>query len=263
MKALKKYLKKRRVAINFLLEKPAQSYSPSTFHKLRIEIKKLDALFELLDFCSKNFKRRKNFKPFKLIFRQAGKVRELQVEEAMLKKYFPADFLAGYRANLKEVRLKERQIFFSMVNRKFTARLKKNFRVITPFATEANKKKVNSYLENKRRKIKKLLGQSRLQPEHLHALRKELKTFLYIRQGLNLKIRDNRFSKKDVLPGLVGEWHDCQVILMNLKNALRSGKINPKEMSQLEKVRLKFSSDSKEVFNKIREAIPASEFFQR
>ena len=72
MKLNAKYLKNRRDAINSLLEKPKRLYTPATFHKLRVELKKLDAFFDLIKFSSKDFKRKKTFKPFKLIFNHAG-----------------------------------------------------------------------------------------------------------------------------------------------------------------------------------------------
>jgi len=50
----------------------------------------------------------KKIKPLKLIFRQAGKVRELQIEEAMLRKYFINNLLKDYRASLKKLRLKDK-----------------------------------------------------------------------------------------------------------------------------------------------------------
>jgi hypothetical protein len=86
---------------------------------------KKNALFELINFCSKDFKRKKLFKPFKLIFRLAGKVRELQVEEAMLKKYFTGNLLTDYRNSLKKLRLQEQENYFTIRNKKFAAQLKK------------------------------------------------------------------------------------------------------------------------------------------
>ncbi len=44
VKALKKYLKKREESIQFLLEQPKRAYTPASFHELRVEIKKMDAL---------------------------------------------------------------------------------------------------------------------------------------------------------------------------------------------------------------------------
>lgn len=87
MKALKTYLKSRKKASLFQLEKPRIKYSLETFHQLPIEIKKLNALFDLISSSSKKFRCKKMIKAFKTIFRQARKVRDLQIEEASLKKY--------------------------------------------------------------------------------------------------------------------------------------------------------------------------------
>ena len=218
-------------------------------------------LFRSLKFCEKNFKRKKTFKPFKLIFRHAGKVRELQLEEAMLKKYFLNNLLKEYKNSLKKLRLKERKDFFSILNKTFIARLKKTYREIVPFLKKMNKKKVDSYMEKRRKKIKKLLNQDTLKTPQVHALRKRLKKFNYNRKSLNLEKQNKPLPKKDVLPELLGKWHDCQVIIRHLKKAMDTVGINPKEVSQLEKIKAKISSDSQILFKKINAAIPASEFF--
>lgn len=262
MKALIKYLKNREDAINFLLKKSKRAYTPTTFHKLRVEIKKLNAFFELIHFCSNNFKYKKIIKPLKLIFRQAGKVRELQVEEAMLRKYLINNLLKNYRASLTKLRLKEQEDFFSIANKKFIARLTKTYREILPFLTKTDKKKVNSYMEKKRKKIEKLLSQDTLQKTQVHALRKRLKKFHYSLESLNLKKKNRLLPKKDVLPDLLGKWHDFQVIIRHLKKAMDTYRINPKEMGQLEKIKAKFSSDSELLFNKIIVTIHTSEFSQ-
>jgi uncharacterized protein YdaT len=261
MKALTKYLKNREDAIDFLFEKPTWAYTPDTFHKLRVEINKLNAFFELINFCSKDFKRKKTFKPFKLIFRHAGKVRELQVEEAMLRKYFLNNLLKDYRDSLKKLRLKEKEDFFSIANKKFAARIKKTYREIVPFLTQTDKKKVNSYMEKKRKKIEKLLNQNTLQMPQVHVLRKRLKKFHYNRKSLNLEKQNMPLTRKDVLPELLGKWHDLQVIIRHLKKAMDTCGINPTEVSQLEIIKAKFSSDSELLFNKINVTIPILEFF--
>ncbi len=261
MKALTKYLKHRRDAITFILEKPKQAYIPATFHKLRVEIKKLNAFFELINFCSKGFKRKETFKPFKFIFRKAGKVRELQVEEAMFKKYFLNNLLKDYKNSLKNLRLKERKYFFSILNKTFIARLKKAYSKTLPFLAQINKKKGKHYMEKKKGKIEKLLNQSTVQTPNIHALRMQLKKFNYARNSMNLEKQNVPPSKKDVLPELMGKWHDLQVIIRHLKKAIDTYGINPKEVKQLEKIKAKFSSDSELLFNEINIAIPTSEFF--
>jgi len=263
MKALRKYLKNREDAINSILEKDRRSYRPSTFHKLRVEIKKLNAFFDLINGCSKDFKRRKTFKPFKLIFRQAGKVRELQVEEAVLKKYSPNNLLKDYRKSLMKLRLKEREVFFSIANNKFTTALKKSYREIVPFLTKTDKKKVSSYLEKKRKKIEEIVSQNTLQAPQIHALRKRLKEFDYNRNSLDLEKQNRTLPKKGVLPELLGKWHDDQVIIRHLKKAIEAtGVINPNEVRELKKIETKIFANSKVLFNNIKIALTASDFFR-
>ena len=260
MKAITKYLKKRKEAITFLLEKPQQTYTPAVFHKLRVEIKKLNAFFELINFCSKDFKRKKTFKPFKLIFSQAGKVREFQVEEAMLKKYFLNTLLTNYRVGLKQLRLKEQNDFFLIVNKKFYDGLNKKYCKIMNLLKKADIKNVKSYLEKKRKLIKKLLSQDTLQTPQIHALRKSLKTFNYNRKILDLEKNNRPLPKKEILAELLGKWHDCQIIIRHLKKTIDACGINPKEMNQLIKIKAKLFSKSQLVLKKIHEAIPSSEF---
>jgi hypothetical protein len=72
----------------------------------------LNSIFDLIHFCSNNFKQKTTYKPFKSIFRQAGKVRELQIEAAMLKKYFQNNVIKDYGKSLKRLRLKGEEDFF-------------------------------------------------------------------------------------------------------------------------------------------------------
>jgi len=74
-KVLKKYFKKRIAAIDSLLLEPSGRFTTKDYHAVRVEIKKLRALFSLLDHSSKNFKKENYYAHYKEIFRQAGKVR--------------------------------------------------------------------------------------------------------------------------------------------------------------------------------------------
>jgi len=85
MKTLTRYLGRRKIAIYLLMKRPRDKFTTHTFHRLRVEIKKLNAFLQLIGFCSNDFKRKKTFKPFGKLFRQAGKVRELQLEKKVLK----------------------------------------------------------------------------------------------------------------------------------------------------------------------------------
>lgn len=256
MKALKKYLKKRESAINLVLEKQQQSYTPDTFHKLRVEIKMLSALFDLIKNCSKEFKHKKTFKPFKLIFRQAGKIRELQVEESLLEKHFSFNLLKEYKDYLKKGLTGELEKFFSITNSTFSQKLKKKYRKMNLLLTKTSKRKVKRYMAKKRTKIEKLLHQNALKNKQIHSLRKRIKEYLYNQKSLNYGKKNKLVSNKNILPELLGEWHDYQIIINHLQKAIDSGEINPNERDLLKKIKETFTFKSESLFNKINAGLP-------
>lgn len=256
--ALKKYSQKRVKAITALLQKPARTYTVATFHGLRVEIKKLSALFELVNDCSKDFKRKKTFKPFKSIFRQAGKVRELQLVEAMLKKYNFQSSLKVYLHDLEQLRLKEQKIFFSIINEKFAAQVKNTCKDLAPFLKKTDKKEVKEYMEKKKKEIETLLDQTTLKAEQVHEVRKRLKQFYYNRKSLAILKQNKQSTETDALPELLGKWHDGQVIMRYLSKAIDANGINPKQASRLKIIKAKLSSDGELLLENIYAALPAS-----
>lgn len=255
MKTFTKNFKKQENTISDLLKQNRADYTPETFHKLRVEIKKLDASFELINFCSKDFKRKKTFKTFKLIFRQAGRVRELQVEEAILKKYFRSNFLKNYRNNLKQRLLKEKADYFLIVNNKPASRLKKTIQKVKPLIAQIDKKKPESYMKRKRKTIEKTIRKKTLKASQLHLLRKHLKGFHFNRKSLGLKKVNDPLQKKDFLPRLLGKWHDCQVVIRHLKKAISTAGMHPQELGQLQKVEAKISAERNVLYDKISNVI--------
>jgi CHAD domain-containing protein len=260
MKVLKIYLKKRKEAIDRILRKPKEKYSPATFHRLRIEIKKLNAFTDLIKFCSKDFNKKDVLKPFNLIFHQAGKVRELRIQEAMLKSYFRVDFLKEYRNRLKKHRIKEQDKYFSIADKKFAISLKKKFREIGTHLTRVDEIKVNLYMENRRKQIQKLLHQDTLVPSQVHMLRKRLKRFNYNSQFLNPEKPNNPLPEVDALPEILGDWRNCQILIKHLESAINNVKMNPVVTGQLEKIKSIVSYDCELLFKEILETIKESEF---
>src|ERR1700757_2161449 len=103
---LEKYFKDRINTINSLIKKRENNYSPNDFHTLRVEIKKIKAFLVLLEDCNKEFDHRAFSKPFKDIFKVAGKVRELQVERSTLKKYYSGSIFNEFLVHLKNMEQK-------------------------------------------------------------------------------------------------------------------------------------------------------------
>jgi CHAD domain-containing protein len=261
MKTLTKYLRKRKTVIDFLLRKPSKKYTPNTFHKLRVEIKKLNSFFDLIHFCSTDFKRRTTYNPFQSIFRQAGKVRELQIEDAMLKNYFGKKVVKDYRKNLKRLRLKAEEDFFLLVNKKMMNQLNKKYQIVIPHLHRINQKNINTYLDKKKNYIQELLVPESIQIEQIHKLRKQLKILNYNKAIVDKEKPEKKLSKQDVLPELLGKWHDCQVIIEHLKKTLKRGQLSQTELDQIKIIKSKIVHQSNVLLNEIKNAIPESGLF--
>ena len=258
MKGLKKHLLNREIAIKHILEKPASSFTPAAFHKLRVEIKRLNAFFELVEFSLKGFNRNKAIKPFKQIFRQAGKVREIQVEEALLKKYLTSSLLVGYRKDLRLQKSKERTTFYKLINESATGRMRKSIHKTIPMLAEIDKKKVNSYLKEKRNRIFKHLIQYELKPVQIHDLRKLFKSYYYNKDLVVKGVQNPTLDWPAELPELLGRWHDSYVISMKLDQVITSAGIDPEEIIHIQKIMGIISSESETKLRRIKEIVSAS-----
>lgn len=261
MKKLTECIKNREVSIDFLLKTPRNKFTQNTYHKLRVEIKKLNSVFDLISFCSDDFKQKKTYKPFKSIFRLAGKIREIQIESLILKKYFRNDSTNNYEKSLKNLRLKGEEDFFGLVNKKTRNQLKKKFRIIFTYLSGIGKKSILRYLEKKENIIQELL--ENIQTKQIHKLRKLLKIYNYNLEIVSQKKEVENISKLDILPELLGRWHDCQVIIEHLKRTIEKGQLSPTESNKLKLVKSRIAAKSNILFQEITIAIPESAFFRQ
>ncbi|MES2284117.1 MAG: CHAD domain-containing protein [Bacteroidota bacterium] len=253
---LKKTFKKRTETIDSLLNKPVWGFTLEDFHQLRTEIKKIKAQFKLVDFCSKKLEWKKQFKSYRSIFKQAGKVRELHVEAASLKKYVVYKGLKKYIQNLKKVRLEEKRKFFLMINATFRNSLKKANKEVLSLIEKIEKKDTKSYLNKKRKQIKNLISGKQMKIENAHELRKLIKEFYYNIKSLNFPKQIKLLKETEAFQNVLGKWHDYQVIKEHLNETLEDKTaMGPSEIKQLKKVKTKLTSDCAILFKKINTAI--------
>jgi CHAD domain-containing protein len=253
MKSLEKYFNKRKANTLLLLKKPKQSYRFNTFHDLRVEIKKLNALCELIEECVKKFKRKKTFEPFDIIFDQAGKVRELQIETRLLNKYFLSQMLKTYEQNLSRKRSVERTLYFSLINPKAIKELKQKYGKIESMLQKVSKKEARKFMDERLNKIESMIEPSTLKTTQLHDLRKKLKEYEYVRSGLDMDGQVKPIPNLTDLTDLLGEWHDGQVITIHINNALDNKTTTAKEKKQLQKIKDKIGTENKNLLSKIKE----------
>ena len=263
MKRLTKYLKNRKTAIDSILRKTRNKYTVNTFHKLRVEIKKLNSFFDLVNFCSNNFKKKAGNKPFKSIFRQAGKVRELQIEDAIIKKYLANNCIKDYRKSLRKLQLVAKDDFFLLVNKKMINLLNKKYLAIIPHLYLINQKKINAYLEKKKKDIQELLVEGTIQIEQIHMLRKQLKTVNY-NEAISDKTRPKeQLVEQKILLDLLGKWQDCHVIIEHFEKTLKRSQLHLAEVDHIKTIQSKISFERNILVDEINKVLPPTIIFAK
>ena len=255
MKGLKKYFNNRVEKINQLLSRPGQKFTAAAFHHLRVEIKKLNALLEMINSCALHFRLKKSSRYTKQLFRLAGKVRELQLEEAMLKRYLPGRPKSGYLDLLKKLLSREKERFYLLINPGFINYLNMSWIELLPYFDELNKKKLDHYLNDRQKKIRELVLQKNLKVGQIHELRKRLKQLDYNRKSLGLTSEDKTQKSVVSITDLLGKWHDCLVMTGHLKKAIHSGQLGEQEMGQIQRVKTKLIVKSKVLLGRIKSSI--------
>jgi CHAD domain-containing protein len=260
MKTLEEYVKKHHDAIMLLLKIPPQLHTADSFYQLRLQIKKINAAFELVKFCEKDFRQKKIFKPYKTIFKQAGKARELHVAALMLNEYFIAGLLKNYQQYLDKLLAKEQALFFSLVKVELIEALDKRYYKAHPSFASVDEHKVHRYIRINENGIQKILREKDTGSTRLHDLRKQLKKVTYICKGLKLEAYNQSGEQKDILSHLLGQWHDYEVTTGYLKKALHLPSTSTIEKDELKKIISIFTAGKKSFLQQINAAKAAPEF---
>lgn len=247
---LKKYLEKREAKITALLDKPNQKFTQDDFHDLRVEIKKTRSLAAMLEATVKNFNAKKILKPLEKIFSQAGKVRELQLEEAMLHKHDPRRHLKTYEKNLSLMEENEKKDY-SVVHQKVQNKVGKTFNDIYDAIKKTNKKAADKYVSKEKKELVSLVRPRALKIAKVHELRKGLKTFNYNTKSL----RDNNtvFKNADALQDMMGKWHDHRVMNKHLLKAADNHMIASSEKEPILRIADRLYLKSQELYRQIND----------
>lgn len=256
MKVLETYFNNRKSAVNRILETAPEFYTVENFHELRVELKKIKALFEMVAFCSKTFKLKKNFAPFKIIFKKAGIVREIQVDQAILEQQPNFHLIQSYSCRLKKREAKERKDFFSITNKRFIKKLQQKYPIIIRFLKKTRAKKANRYLNKITKEKKKIISKNAFKKQQIHAFRKRIKVHQYNTKIFDLNQQSKQVPEKITLSDMLGEWHDCIVVIALLKKAIKSKKTISRETKQLVAIKKLILLKSDLLFNKINGTLP-------
>lgn len=212
MNEISEYLEARFTNLSGNLQKYKLLEDPESLHEARIELKRIRAVFNLTDFCTKKFNKTHEFKELKEIFRQAGRIREKRLASGLLNKYgikIPSRLaLTGDEMKLSALFVKKIPGYKVLFDR-ILKRVKTNL-------SDIDKKCLKKYLRLKNLELKKLIYPSVIIPE-LHAARKIIKEIICLSgiPGIRIKFSKHGFDK---IQDTIGNWNDKQMILKLLNS---------------------------------------------
>ncbi|AYB35036.1 CHAD domain-containing protein [Chryseolinea soli] len=208
MKRLKKFAYKPFRALTEHLKTVPVNHDTETLHQVRIDIKKIKAVLNLIHETRKKFRNHKRFLPFRAIFRKADAIRQSEVLTSLLTKY-PEEGL-----QLPPTEHPPLETFESKVPN-YLQTVKAQSEKLKPYLKKIKDRDIGRYLKHQYKKI-----QSKLYPhlalKDIHKTRKSIKAALFIAGSTDhLKKKKEKFY--DTLQEAIGNLHDKQLLLQLLK----------------------------------------------
>jgi CHAD domain-containing protein len=210
---------------------------PENLHRLRVDLKKINAL---LSFAENVYKEEYNKGMIKPLFSEAGKIREIQINIRILEL-----MLHPPKKIIEQLKNKENilTIDFIKCGSRYLS-LIKNFRKIIYLPEKLpNKIIIINYFKSEKNKAnKKLKKQERVD---LHKYRSKIKKLMYVYCALPKKIKKEiEFNEEKInrQQEELGDWHDTYSVISFLSQEHFTSKANEELVKLKEKEKRQFNS---------------------
>ena len=230
------YIKRRIKRLKGLLNSFQKTQDQETLHRIRVEIKKIKAVLQLMHFNDKKLDERKEFLPFRKIFRACGKIREPYVSYSLAVKF-------GGKPLPQAPDCSELIQEFRKDIPKYVRSVKEQKKHILKKAGDIQSLKYKKYLEKKETELEKMLV-PKFRLRELHQVRKLIKEILSIMTIFSKKQALNPFF--DDIADLIGNWHDKVIFIAKLK------KKGSRRLALMKKLQQESRADLKELRAEIR-----------
>jgi CHAD domain-containing protein len=245
-KPLKKYLDKRFKKLTESVAGFHHLHDGDALHRIRIEIKKLKTIINLIHFSYPTFKGHANFIPLRLIFRKAGEIRESEVLYQLLLAYEIDGVADEYIPTSNEA--DQLSMAFQKSVPQFLKMINKCKKRLVKSCKKVSADSYRDYLKKCKRLLKPLLFPA-LQRVKLHKARKLIKEIIHLME-LSDKVKKRAFFQNAEI--IIGHWHDKQILfplLKKIRNPEKSIQLRTKsrqDLIQLRKITAHYYSSKNE-----------------
>ena len=181
---------------------------------MRVELKKIKALFDPLAFSSKQFNSSLAYKPLKHIFKEAGHIREWDVLRQLFKDYELERFEKQIIPKPED--RKQAMAEFHHKADRHIKEAKQSHKKTRKYVAGINKQNFGKYISKTEEQLNKKLFQ-KLRQDELHLIRKQVKELIYLSQMIKDKTTTQKIKAYDKLQNAIGKWHDKKVLIELLK----------------------------------------------
>jgi CHAD domain-containing protein len=194
MKKLTTYIKEQRVRINDLLSDLNGTPVSDNLHKLRVEIKKLRAVIDVLNQKYPSKKVKKACAALRLLFKQSGQIREKEVQASLFTSFglpVPDDWNKS---------MPKLEVILYIPD------LDKMYKKLIKISSGISKNAVLEHIASKDMEWKRMLHENGIHCD-FHEARKLVKIVIYLQPCVDKKYRidGSRYKK---MQDLMGEWND-------------------------------------------------------
>ncbi|MBY0435501.1 MAG: CHAD domain-containing protein [Cyclobacteriaceae bacterium] len=211
MKEARVFANKKLNGLTKALKSLQHIQDPDLLHKVRVEIKQIKTLINLIGFSVKGYKSHRHYIPFRNIFRQAGVIRQPGVMYKLLLRH-QINGVADSdipRSN----KIDRLSAAFQKETPQLIAMVKAHGKKLLKHAEEVPQSRAKKYLRKKRNELERLLFPT-FSNKSLHKARKTIKELIYL-QWINGKKRPGDFLTN--AENIIGQWHDKQMLLAIVK----------------------------------------------
>lgn len=200
------------------LQKYAEFPREEILHQFRVEIKKMRAVFLLMEELGGDKRMQKCHRQVRSIFRKAGYIRELQVEKNWLNRHRKFNLVRHMRYEEKLLKANKN------LQKEIPGMLQKLGKVrkhTEHFLSAFGQHNADQYIKRKWNESLRMILHLK-DESHWHEARKKIKQFLYAKNWLtdgvfiSGKVKKifnqlNRFQEQ------IGKWHDLEMLVLKLK----------------------------------------------
>jgi CHAD domain-containing protein len=234
-------------------------------HNSRVEMKKILTLVSLFEKVGKeNGVLRNRSGVFRELFRQSGKVREIQLNLKALEKFHPGDYgLISFRHDLEREEKKCMREFICTASKFKIGKLEKISVEVTRLIREMDTVRfrlvAKKFLDKKTEKIRLL--QSDLQDiSNSHKIRKHLKSIATVVTAMYLLKPEERAIKQlaelNRSEKMIGAWHDQVVFLDSIDKYIKNTQSDEPSGISINQLREKVNEQAALMFGQFSADLP-------